>query len=293
MDNFIETAAAIRRIILLVVTVYLLINGVLYVSQTNLIFFRQKIDPWRVEYIKNNYPAAEEVYIDTPDGKKLHGWLVHGSHDKPAPLLLYFGGNAEEVSWMIDEADRFTEWSILLVNYRGYGKSEGSPDEQALLSDALLLYDTFSVRKEIDPERIAVMGRSLGTAMAVHISAYRKVTYTVLISPFGSMEDLARSNFPFMPVRLLLKHKFNVLPQAASADNPMLTIVASDDSIVPLKHSERLFAAWKGKKVLHVIDHADHNTISLSAGFWSIIRKFLNNQTRAGTGNNLKIIPAD
>ena len=286
MDNYIETAAVIRRIILLAVTVFLLINGVLYVSQTNLIFFRQKIDPWRVEYIKNNYPEAEEVYIDTPDGKKLHGWLVHSSHKKPAPLLLYFGGNAEEVSWMIDEAGRFTGCSILLVNYRGYGKSEGSPDEQALLSDALLLYDTFSVRKEIDAERVAVMGRSLGTAMAVHISASRKVTYTVLVSPFASMEDLARSNFPFIPVRLLLKHKFNVLPQAASAGNPMLTLAASEDRIIPVRHSKRLFAAWKGQKIFHVIDHADHNTISLSSGFWNIIREFLNNQYRAETENN-------
>ena len=293
MDNFIETAAVLRRVILLVLTVYLLITGILYVFQTNLIFFRQRIDPWRVEYIKNNYPEAEEVYIDTPDGKKLHGWLVHSSQEEPAPLLLYFGGNAEEVSWMIDEADRFTGWSILLINYRGYGKSGGSPDEQALFSDALLLYDTFSVRKEIDPERIAVMGRSLGTAMAVHISASRKVTHTVLVSPFGSMEDLARSNFPFIPVRLLLKYKFDVLPQAASAGNPMLTLAASEDSIVPLKHSERLFAAWKGQKVLHVIDHADHNTISFSRVFWNSIRRFLNNQSQAGTGNNVKIIPED
>ena len=187
---------------------------------------------------------------------------------------------------MIDEIHRLNGWSVLLVNYRGYGKSEGSPDEQALLSDALLLYDTFSERKEIDPLRIAVMGRSLGTAPAVHISALRKVSHSVLVSPFGSMEDLARANFPFIPVRLLLKHKFNVMPKAASADNPMLTIAASDDGIVPLKHSKRLFEAWKGQKILHVIDNADHNTISLHAGFWTIIREFLNDQTLAENHNN-------
>ncbi len=278
MDILPEYAAILRRVVLIVITVYILISGLLYFFQDNLIFFRQNITDSRIALIKSKYRETEEVFIQTRDGTELHGWLVHGINEKPAPLIIYFGGNAEEVSWMIEEVQQFGKWSALLVNYRGYGKSGGTPGEKALLDDALLLYDTFTGREDIDETKVAVMGRSLGTAMAVHVSANRKIKRTVLVSPFRSIKDLAKSNFPFIPVGLLLKHEFNVLPESSVAGNPMLTMIASEDNIVPKKHSMKVFEAWGGEKSLQVIDYADHNTISLYPLFWNSIRRFLNDQ---------------
>ncbi len=275
MDNPVEAAMILRRIILLVITVYLIITALLYFFQENLIFFRQPLNAGHHQYIEQNYTQVEEVGLKTHDGKDLHGWLVNNNGKGPSPLLIYFGGNAEEVSWMIEDAHRFTNWSVLLMNYRGYGKSTGRPGETALLGDALFLYDVFSNRDDIDKKNIAVMGRSLGTAMAVYLSANRDLSGTVLVSPFGSMANIAREIFPFIPVRMLMRQKFHVLPFAHEAYNPMLTLVASNDNIVPARHSKMLYEAWRGAKSYHVIQNTNHNTISANPVFWEYLYDFL------------------
>lgn len=275
MDNLIEIAVIIRRIVLLVITIYLIIAALLYFFQDSLIFFRQPLDTAGVAYVNQNYPEAEEIRIRTHDTEELHGWIMHRSQKKPAPLLIYFGGNAEEVSWMVEETAGLEGWTVLLMNYRGYGKSSGRPGEKYLLSDALQLYDHFAKLDYIDRNNIAVMGRSLGTAMAVYLSAQRDLSKTVLVSPFGSMADIAKENFPFMPVKLLMKHQFNIMPYARRADNPMLTLVASNDNIIPSRHSKKLFETWTGAKTWHVIEYTNHNTISANPAFWEYIHDFL------------------
>ncbi len=275
MDNMIEIAVIIRRIVLLVITIYLIITALLYLFQNSLIFYRQPLDPARVAQVNRNHPGAEEITIQTHDNEELHGWIVHRSGKKPAPLLIYFGGNAEEVSWMIEETAGLEGWSVLLMNYRGYGKSSGKPGEEYLLSDALRLYDHFAKRDYVDRKNIAVMGRSLGTAMAIYLSANRDLSKTVLVSPFGSMASIASDNFPFIPVKLLMKHQFNMLPYARKADNPMLTLVASNDNIIPARHSRELFKTWRGIKSWQVIEHTTHNTISANPAYREYIHDFL------------------
>jgi uncharacterized protein len=276
MENMVEIISVLRRILILGLVVYLVITGLLYLYQDRLIFFRQGISTGRIEYIRDNYPHMEEISVATPDNITLYGWLVHSGREGPSPLIIYFGGNAEEVSWMIEQQEEVSGWSLLLVNYRGYGLSQGRPGEKEMVRDALLLYDSVAGREEIDPEKIVAMGRSLGTAMAVYLSAHRNIAGTILVSPFASIADIARSSFPFFPVRHLLKHQFNVLPLAASVENPMLTLVASDDTVIPLHHSKRLFQAWKGEKNFHLIAQSDHNTLSFDIIYWQRIREFLN-----------------
>lgn len=276
MDNLIEIASVIRRILLLFISVYLIITAILYIFQSSLIFFRQPVDGCRLDHINSHYPEAEEVRLQTHDEEELHGWIVNRAAEKPAPLLIYFGGNAEEVSWMIEETAGLKGWAVLLVNYRGYGKSSGRPGEKALLNDAFLLYDSFAKRDYVDNNKIAVMGRSIGTAMAVYLSANRDLAKTILVSPFGSMADIAGDNFPFIPVKFMMKHQFNVLSYARYAPNPMLTLVASNDNIIPAGHSKKLYKAWQGAKSYHVIQNANHNNISANPAFWHNIYNFLN-----------------
>jgi uncharacterized protein len=280
MDYIADIMLVMRKIIIIVAVVYIAASAILYVFQDRLIFFRQTLTRERLQYIQDRFPGSEEVSIMTPDSIELRGWLLHGKSEGPSPLLIYFGGNAEEVSWMMEFGNQAPEWSFLLVNYRGYGMSGGKPGEKDMLSDALLLYDTFSSRNDIDEKNIAVMGRSLGTAVAVYLSANRPVTGTVLVSPYASIEELAQSNFPVFPVRFLIKHRFNVLPLASGIENPMLAIIASDDTIIPMIHSRRLYDEWKGEKNLREIPDSDHNTLILNDLYWEYISRFLNGLAR-------------
>jgi hypothetical protein len=110
--------------------------------------------------------SAEDITLQMKDGTRLSGWFVKNIQNGKSKMIIYFGGNAEEVSWMIDEADRFKGWSAVLINYRGYGLSDGKPGEKSLFSDALEIFDYFSNRKGVDSTRMVIMGRSIGTGVA-------------------------------------------------------------------------------------------------------------------------------
>src|SRR5258706_1022683 len=148
---------------------------------------------------------ASPLEIVAADGTRLRGWIVKGSA-APAPAVIYFGGNAEEVSWTLADPRWPRESTIVGLNYRGYGASEGAPGEPALTADALAIYDAVVRREDIDPRRIVVFGRSLGTAIAAHLAAERPVAGALLVSPFDSMTAVRKAHYPFLPVSLLLRH---------------------------------------------------------------------------------------
>ena len=214
--------------------------------------------------------GADSIFVDAADGTRLHGWHVRAAPG--APLVLYFGGNAEEVSWMVAEAPRRTpDTAWLLVDYRGYGSSEGSPSERALVEDALLWHDYAS---RITGS-IYLFGRSLGSGVAVQLAAARPVEGVILVAPFDSLVDLGRRHYPFLPVRWLLKHRFDSLQHAPAIAAPLLCLVAQRDEIIPVVHSKRLYDAWKGPKRWVELLNAGHNSTDGAAEFWSAIRSFL------------------
>ena len=249
----------------------------LYFLQDRLIFFRQPLDPGRRDSVLQRFPNVEEVNLVAQDGTRLHGFL-----SKPAavagtkfPLVIYFGGNAEEASWLLEEGERPQDWAWLAVNYRGYGWSEGSPGEQAMAADARLIYDWTRLRSDIEHSRIVAFGRSLGSGVAVRLASERPLAGIVLATPFDSLESVAKHHYPFAPVSLILRHRFDSLALAPRIGVPMLCIVAERDSIIPAEHARRLFAAWQGDKRLVSIANADHNDVSANAAFWREIGNFL------------------
>jgi alpha-beta hydrolase superfamily lysophospholipase len=247
----------------------------LYMFQEKLIFFPQKISEEEAEKIVKRFPNVESISIRTTDNITLRGWLVKTSNLQKSPLIIYFGGNAEEVSYLIHEAEKFDGWSLALINYRGYGLSEGKPGEKILYSDAISLYDCFVTREDIDSKRIIVMGRSLGTGVAVYLAQMRQVAAVILVSPYDSLVSLAKGIFPFLPVRLILNHRFDSLSRAPSIRVPLLAIVAEGDTIIPALHSEKLVEKWGGEHSLKVIKGEDHNTIHEDAIYWKTIQEFL------------------
>jgi pimeloyl-ACP methyl ester carboxylesterase len=215
--------------------------------------------------------GAERVFIEAADGTRLHAWHVRGAPD--SALVLYFGGNAEEVSWMVAEARRRAPGvSWLLVDYRGYGSSAGSPSEPALVADALLWYEEARRRS---PGPIYLFGRSLGSGVAVQLAAQRRVEGVILVAPFDSMVEVGRHHYPFLPVRWLLKHRFDSLSRAPSIEAPLLCLAAGRDEVIPVVHSRRLYDAWRGAKRWVELTDAGHNSTDDAPEFWRAIRAFL------------------
>ena len=244
----------------------------IYFLQERLIFFPQPLaeDPLKA----NTGAAIEEVNLVMADQVRLHGWLVKApTAQTPAPLLIYFGGNAEEISWLVSTAGRYAGWSLLLLNYRGYGRSEGKPGEAELFADALQIYDYAAGRAQ--GGRIALMGRSLGSGVAVYLAAQRPVAGVILVSPYDSIESVARGVYPFLPISLMLKHRFDSVSRAPGIKAPLLCLVASEDRVIPRPHSERLYAAWGGQKQWREIRPAAHDSIAGDPDYWQAIAAFL------------------
>lgn len=220
--------------------------------------------------------SVEAVTVPVGDGLALAGWLARpAAANGRLPLLIYFGGNAEEVSWMAEMSARFPGWALLAVNYRGYGGNPGRPGETAIATDALAIHDWAVARSDVEAARVVVIGRSLGSGAAVHLAAARKLAGVVLVTPFDSLTAVAQNLYRFVPVGWLLRHPFDSHARASAIETPMLALVAANDTLIPPAHARRLFEAWRGPKQWQLIAGADHNSIDGEAGYWDAIAAFL------------------
>ncbi len=241
----------------------------IWLFQERMIFF-----PRPLEHRPAQQSNVEEITIPVAAGVKLRGWFVRGK-GAPAPLVIYFGGNAEEVSWLSEVAWKLSGWSLLLVNYRGYGESEGKPGERELLADSVAIYDNATQRLDVNPERIVAMGRSLGSGVAVYLATQRPLRGVILVSPLDSLGSVAKRHYPFLPISLMLRHRFDSLTRAPQIDAPLVCLVAAEDRIIPASHSRALFEAWRGRKSWREVPRADHNSIAGEPEYWSAIADFL------------------
>jgi hypothetical protein len=184
--------------------------------------------------------------------------------------LIYFGGNAEDVSYNLPSlSTAFPDHALYLPHYRGYGGSSGKPSEAALFADALVLFDTIHA----EHNNILVVGRSLGSAVAVHLASRRPVARLVLVTPFESIQELAARQFPYFPVRWLLLDKFESWRYAAQVTAPTLVIAAEHDEIVPRATSESLHGQFRmGVAALEVVGGTSHNTISESPDYIPLLQ---------------------
>jgi len=243
---------------------------VMYLLQDRLIFYPQPLSEERRALIAHRFAAAQSVSIHAADGTRLHAWHVKGRPG--APLVIYFGGNAEEVSWMVAEAlERAPGSGWLLVDYRGYGSSGGSPSEKALVADALQWHEHASKASQ----SIYLFGRSLGSGVAVQVAAARPVAGVILVAPFDSLVDVARHYYPYLPVSWMLRHRFDSAELAPRIAAPLLCLVAERDEVIPVVHSKRLFDAWAGPKRWVELKRAGHNSTDDAPEFWDAIRSFL------------------
>ena len=256
----------------------------IYLRQDRLLFYPQPLSEADARAVERIAPRSERFELKTADGTRVRGWLVRGPSRGSWPLVIYFGGNAEEVSWLLPEFSRIPTYATLLVNYRGYGLSEGLPSERALFNDALEVYDKIVQRPDVDARRIVVMGRSLGTGVATYIASQRPIAGAVLISPYDSMVAVAHSVYPFLPVGLLLRHRFESDRRAPSIHAPLLALAAAQDMVISPERSKRLVEKWGGTSRFELLDGVDHNTITMHPHFWPLVMAFLAERASAQSG---------
>jgi uncharacterized protein len=164
-----------------------------------------------------------------------------------------------------------TGW--LLVDYRGYGSSEGAPSQDALIQDGMQWYAW--AREKLAAQNILLFGRSLGTGVVVRIAAANPVAGVILVSPYDSLTNVARHHYPYLPVSWMLKHPFDSLQHAPGITAPLLCLIAGRDEVIPIVHSKRLFDAWKGPRRWVELESAGHNNTDDAPAFWQAIREFL------------------
>ena len=261
--TLLEAAGAAARVAFGLGTVYLLLCGFLWIVQEKLIFH-----PRGVALPPAN-PAAAAIAIDRGEAV-LRGWLVNG--DSGGPVLVYCGGNAEEVSAHVDAFARRNATTVL-VNYRGYGGSDGVPSQQALVADAEALAAWAKARW---PERpLVLFGVSLGTGVVMLAAARAQADALILVSPYRSVEHIARATFPFnlFPVGWLLRHPLRA--ETAAADLPPALVFASpSDRVIPFAESQALVGLLGERAELHTFD-LPHNAFLAYPPVWQKVDGFL------------------
>lgn len=186
--------------------------------------------------------SYEEVRLKTPDGVTLDGWFVPVA--RGAPSLLFLHGNAGDIGGRVDKVAMFHQLglNVLIVDYRGYGRSSGRPSERGLYTDAAAAYDYLASRPDVDPGRIVVYGASLGGAVAVDVASRRKPAAVILDSTFTSAADMGRVIMPVIP-SFLIHMKFDSLDKIRMVTAPKLFIHSPDDETVPYRLGRKLYEA--------------------------------------------------
>jgi len=195
--------------------------------------------------------------------------VVASVRERPGTkAVVYFGGNAEDVTQSIPGlAAAFPAHALYLLHYRGYGRSGGTPSEAALIGDALALFDL--ARSE--HASVEVVGRSLGSGIAVQVAAARPAARLVLVTPYDSLVAIASSHFPYLPVAWLLRDRYESDRHAASIGAPTLLIAADRDEVIPRASTERLLARFQpGVATLRVVA-GDHNSVSEQPDYGPIL----------------------
>jgi pimeloyl-ACP methyl ester carboxylesterase len=250
------------------------ISLLLYFFQERMIFFPQPTTPGNAALYASHAVTFRHGEVE------LKGWFFKARVGPDHPLIVYYGGNAEDISLNFTSLDRFATRSFLFMNYRGYGGSGGRPAERALCEDALFVLDTVIKTEGIDPGHVILVGRSLGSGVAVYVAARHKVGGIILVTPFDSLTNVARVHYPIFPVRLLLKHRFDSASVAPGITTPALFLTAANDQVVPVRLANKLERIWGGPTTGVVIGGADHNTIDSFPAYWEAINTFLQSDRR-------------
>jgi len=275
-------------------TVLLCVGLVILVMafEDKLIFFPAKYPEgfWSVDAIAGGegeiVPRIEEIHFKAADGTSLHGWYSTPQRKSAGRfeavhsdmVLLWFHGNAGNITHRFDMLSGLMELSVqvFIIDYRGYGKSEGSPSESGIYLDARGAWDYLTVERGVPSNRIIILGKSLGSAPAVDLASRVEPAGLIVQSGFTSATDMAATIFPFLP-SALLRTKMDSIGKIANVACPKLFIHSPVDEVVPYKLGRRLFEAAPEPKQFYEVPRASHNETYIvgGKGYFNALRAFI------------------
>jgi uncharacterized protein len=240
-----------------IVILYTIVIIILYVLQTRLIFYPGRLSG----NFRLNPGGAEEIFFNTSDGERISALYFRGTRPE---VILYFHGNAGDLNGWKFVAGDFTAWGygVLIIDYRGYGKSSGEISEKGFYNDAEAACDFLIQDKKVSPDNIIVYGRSVGSGVAVELASKRSFKGLVLEAPYTSLPVLANEKLPFFFPSLYLKYRFDNIRKINNVKSPVIFIHGTKDTLIPPSHSERLFDEFKGKKKMILVTGGSHNDLN-------------------------------
>lgn len=227
----------------------------------------------------------ESVRLTTGDGVGLHGWYLPAA--EPEKTLLFFHGNAGNISDRLESLEIFHRLGLncLIIDYRGYGESEGKPSEEGLYLDAEAAWRYLTETRGVPAERIVIFGRSLGGGVASWLANKHSPSALIIESGFSSVPELAKKYYPYLPVRLIARMRFDTLQRVKSIHAPLLVVHSREDELIPFEHGERIHAAANDPKSLLTI-RGGHNDGFFVSGEEYVrgLARFIENPERANDG---------
>lgn len=245
-------------VLLSLTVIYLGVGVVLFVKQRSFIYFPS-------EAVQHEFAIA--TFMN--QGHEIKSIVLN---EGKGNAILYFGGNAESVAYTAKEfRNQFKSNTVYLVNYRGYGGSSGTPNEIALYSDALHIYDNLAHSHK----NITVIGRSLGSGVASYLASMRPIKKLVLVTPFDSIQNVAQAAIPIYPMSFLLSDKYKSIDRVANIQADVLVLAAESDNVIPMSFTTNLVRAFSPTAIKFVvIEGAGHNDISSRALYYKTILNF-------------------
>ena len=261
----------VKKGFVLVVSAIVLVTIGLYFMQEKLIFLPTKLSQ---DYKYQFSEPFEELFLETEDGARLNA--LHFKIDSPKGVILYFHGNAGDLSRWGEITSGFTKYGydVVVMDYRTYGKSTGGLSEENLYNDAQLFYDYTS---GLYPEnKIVIYGRSIGTGLATFIAANNKPSKLILETPFFNFSEAVKNRVPILPVKYLLKYKFPSNTFIVNTNCPTLMFHGTKDKIVPYKSGERLSKLVSSTRLTFItIPEGEHNNLMSFEDYRKELESFL------------------
>lgn len=218
--------------------------------------------------------SFQSVVVESGGGVKLSGWFVPGGLENAVearPTLLFFHGNAGNISYNLDRLRVFHEagLDVLIMDYRGYGKSDGVPSELGLAQDAMSMYFHLTEQRGVVPERLILYGESLGAAVAINLATKVPVAGIIVEAPFTSNADRVTKKWPLIPWEHILRDNYDSMPKIGKINTPVLFVHSVDDEIIPFGNSQRLYATANDPKELIKLRGTHRNSFISSFDIYS------------------------
>ena len=252
-------------IFVIAVGVYIIFAVYLFIFQSRYVYYPKLVLPILAADPSHIGLPFENISFETSDGLKLSGWFIPKENSRG--VLLFCHGNAGNIGHRLESIQLFNRLGleIFIFDYRGYGESEGKPTEKGTYQDAEAAWRYIVKVRQVDPDNVLVFGRSLGGGIASWIASKYTPGALILESTFTSLTDIAAARYWFIPIKFLMRLKYDTAEHLRKANCPTLIVHSHDDEEIPFIHGQRLFKiASEPKKLLEIA--GTHNEGFITSG---------------------------